>query len=343
MQCTATAHRTGERCRRSATAGCSVCQVHGAGSARVKAAGQRRLKEQAAKEAVAQYGLPVDIDPGQALLLEVRRTQGAVQFLEGKVRGLSDEAIVVQVDQRTTHGGAGTKKSVSVRAGASVWVELLQRERAHLVQVTSAALRAGVEERQLQLQAREGALLVGVVDEILDGLDLDVEQLAAAATVVPRALRRADSGEEYVRPSGQSQPRPPRRKLVEDAVTAALRRAGLNLDDPRVAWARDSALAEAAGEPAPAPPPVAVAALEPARRVDVGGQVRAAVNDGGEVVDAELVDEPEPPAAPESPADPESPSVPVSPSSPGVVRGPRAPWEAGARPGWGARRGDRWG
>lgn len=110
-----------------------------------------------------------------------------------------------------------------------------------------------------------------------------------------------------------------------------------------MAWAVTSAVAEATGGAAPPPPKVAVAELGPASaRVDVDDQVVEALavapvverleDVQPEVVDAELVDEPEPEA---------------SPGRLGVRRDPHAsvpfvdPQASGQRRGWGAGRG-RW-
>lgn len=46
MQCTATVHKTGERCRRHAINGAEVCQVHGGAAPQVRLAAARRVRAQ---------------------------------------------------------------------------------------------------------------------------------------------------------------------------------------------------------------------------------------------------------------------------------------------------------
>lgn len=150
-QCTATAKSTGERCRRQALKGAAVCIKHGASAPQVKAAAKRRLAAEAAANSVVTYGLPVDVDPVTALVAEVHRTAGHVAYLARKIADFESDLDLVQVDEGP--GGAA-------KVAPSVWVELHQRERAHLVRVCQAAIGAGVQEAQVRLMERQAELVV---------------------------------------------------------------------------------------------------------------------------------------------------------------------------------------
>jgi plasmid stabilization system protein ParE len=155
--------------------GTDVCRMHGGEAPQVLAAGQRRIAEAAAREAVKLYGLPVDVDPGEALLTEVRWTAGHVLWLRGAVQELEASNQVI--------GGAF--------GGAHPWVDLYREERKHLVNVCTAALRAGIEERQVRLAEKQGELIADVIRQLLDDpeLGLNPDQRERGRAIASQRLR----------------------------------------------------------------------------------------------------------------------------------------------------------
>jgi hypothetical protein len=59
----------GQRCRQWLAFGTDVCKPHGASSPNARRAAERRRQEEAAREAVVTYGLPLDIGPTERSLL----------------------------------------------------------------------------------------------------------------------------------------------------------------------------------------------------------------------------------------------------------------------------------
>lgn len=171
-QCTAKSKQSKERCKKWAEPGLDVCRMHGGSTPRAKAAGQRNVQQAAARAAVQTYGLPVEIDPLDALLAELHRTAGHVAWLGTIVQGLDRS----ELRQRTMAGSV-----------PSVWVALYQDERKHLAAVAASCLRAGVDERRIQLAERQGQLVAEAIRGILSDLGVDpaTEQ---ARTVVRRHL-----------------------------------------------------------------------------------------------------------------------------------------------------------
>ena len=193
-RCTANSKRSGERCELPPCVGLDKCATHCGLS---KAERDRRkaefLSRREALRAVVRYGLPLDISPTEALLEEVRFTAGHVAWLREKVRELeSDNALIwgvtEEVDKQATEF-AGTDTTHA--ATAHMWLELYYRERKHLVDVTKAAISAGIEERRVKLAEAQGALLNQVIRRILARLSLSAEQSALLPLVVPEELRRA--------------------------------------------------------------------------------------------------------------------------------------------------------
>lgn len=189
-RCKAKSRRTGEPCKRWPMAGQEVCPTHGGKAPRAKAAAERRLAQVKAAKYVETFGLPREIDPRDALLEEVYRTAGAIDWLHDQVQELKAKDVTwgrtEEVDK-----GAGEHPGVDVThaAAVNVWVQLWQAERKHLVDVSKAAISAGIEERRVKLAEQQGALLAGVIKSILGDLDLTPEQTKRAPRVVADRLR----------------------------------------------------------------------------------------------------------------------------------------------------------
>ena len=200
-QCTATSKRSGERCKKWAIKGAKTCLAHGSGSKKARAAAARRVEEEKAarqaQKAVEMLGIQRDIPPSEALLEEVRWTAGHVDWLRDRVKELEREQLVWgKTKEKTAAGGedAGFDVEVTESSVPSVWYSLYEKERAHLVAVCTAALRAGVEERRVRLAEAQGAQVAEVIRAILDDLSLTLEQQQKVATVVPARLRLLAGG-----------------------------------------------------------------------------------------------------------------------------------------------------
>jgi hypothetical protein len=117
-------------------------------------------------------GLPREVDPHTALLEELHRTAGAVQWL-GAV-------VIADLEQdRLVAGG-----------NASAYVALWQGERDRLARVAKTCVDVGIEERRVRLAESAGAQLAAVVRAVLDRLELSDGQRLLALQVVPEEFRR---------------------------------------------------------------------------------------------------------------------------------------------------------
>ncbi len=162
------------------------CKLHGGNTPDHVANGQREM----ARQAVASFGLPRQVGPRDALLEEVYRTAGAVDWLQRQVQALqSEEVIWGRAEEVVKDSGEFPGTDTTNRAAVHVWVQLWQQERAHLVRVSKEAISAGIEERRVRLAEQQGAMLASVIKAILGDLDLSPDQQAKVATVVPFRLR----------------------------------------------------------------------------------------------------------------------------------------------------------
>ena len=199
QRCTAKAKSTGVQCARYAIEGASTCRVHGSGSRKAKAAAARRVAEAKAaaeaEKAVTTLGLSRDVSPSEALLEEVRWTAGHVDWLRDRVREVErDELVWGKTKWKQVESADGPIEETVETASTSVWYDLYEKERKHLVTVCTAALRAGVEERRVRLAEAQGAQVAEVIRAILDDLSLTLEQQQKVATVVPARLRLLAGG-----------------------------------------------------------------------------------------------------------------------------------------------------
>jgi hypothetical protein len=136
-------------------------------------------------DVVRTYGLPIDIAPDEALLQEVHRTAGHVAYLNAIIgEGTSKDSLTQWVVV------ADGEDSTSTFRKPSVWVELYQKERAHLVAVCKAAIGAGIAERQVRLAERQGELVGELLRVAITAAGLTPEQQQLAYGAIRGHLTR---------------------------------------------------------------------------------------------------------------------------------------------------------
>lgn len=190
-KCDAKSKQSGGPCKRDPCIGLTKCATHcGLSKAERDRIAADFLASQQARRAVETYGLALDVSPTEALLDEVRYTAGHVAWLREKVRELEDADLVWGMTEQAEKGATefpGTDTTFGAKP--SVWLELYYRERKHLVDVTKAAISAGIEERRVRLAEQQGALVAQVIRSILSDLSLTADQEARVSEIVPRHLR----------------------------------------------------------------------------------------------------------------------------------------------------------
>lgn len=202
-KCRATSKSTGKQCRRNALDGAVVCDLHGGKAPQVKAAAERRLQAEEARRACDRLGVAVEVDPGEALMQELWETAGNVAFYRELVQQLpthpeADEYVAPEGDgdghwERGESGVYGRTYHVSGiptgEAKPNVLVVLYNEERKHLAAVATAALKAGVEERRVQMAEQQGQLLAQVIKGVLT--ELGVMDRPEVPAIVRRHLTLA--------------------------------------------------------------------------------------------------------------------------------------------------------
>ena len=155
--------------------GVGRCKLHGGSTPNHIAAAARIQAEQALLRAQQTYGLPVDVEPGEALLGLVRVAAGIVAWLGAQISQL-------QVEDLTVDGRAHPL------------VSLYLEERKHLTQVSKDTLAAGVAERRVRLEEAQGQLLVGLLERIIRRLGADPMD-PAVRDIVREELTAIEAGQ----------------------------------------------------------------------------------------------------------------------------------------------------
>jgi hypothetical protein len=171
FRCKATSKGTGERCRSRAVPGAEVCWKHGGAAKQVREAGQKRKQRGEAERQVERLGVKRrDLAPDAALLEELQRSVGYVDLLEAIVEREGEDGL--------------TQWGMSGRTASAFWA-MLEDQRKHLVATAAACIKAGIEERRVQLAEQQGRLMAEVIRTIVTGLGHDLQDDAVQRVVRP--------------------------------------------------------------------------------------------------------------------------------------------------------------
>lgn len=217
-RCTVIVRSTGERCKKWAVRS-GICRTHGANLPGPVRAEELRNRHAKLRLAMDTYGLPRNVDPGQALLEEIQRTAGHVQWLGEKVRELKPEELVWGRSKRTLSGRAsadaessgeeetapaertddlaeaGWRSEIVYSSEYNAYLRLYLVERRNLIEVIKTAHACGIEERRIKLAEDQGSMIADVLRRMLDDptLGLSDEQKRVGRSLAVRELRALSS------------------------------------------------------------------------------------------------------------------------------------------------------
>jgi hypothetical protein len=146
------------------------------------------MAEQAARRLV----LPIQTTAEQALLDEIARAAGWVAWLEDRITETAGPGAAALIwgtrSTRTTRTVDGQESTVTdAGPGVHLWVELLHRERRMLVQASTAAIGARLDERRVQAAEAAGERDGRLVQAIIAALDLAPDAQVTAFDAARRA------------------------------------------------------------------------------------------------------------------------------------------------------------
>lgn len=185
--------KTGERgyCKQKAGhgtwhPGIGRCSRHGGASPTYTAEVYRLRAEQEVKR----YTFKVKTDPHAALLEELERTVGVIQFLEIKVNQLEHEGKGANMVGPVGGGQGGFPEYKP-----NVYWVMLQAERKHLEDIAGSCIKAGIEERRVQLAERQGEAIAAVLKGVLAELKIPDREAEKVPALVRKHLSVVQGGQ----------------------------------------------------------------------------------------------------------------------------------------------------
>jgi hypothetical protein len=177
--------------------GIGRCDRHGGSTENHRASAQRTKGERL----VAQFALPTEIHYGQALLENLWRWTGMVNYLGSKIAGFDSDEELKQLSI-----GAGREKFER----PAVWVEMYQTALREQRVSAKACADVGIDERLTQMVERQGQALNAVIRALAAGIfaglaarGMDGEELRRfEAEQLPQVVRAAVM---TIRPPGELQ------------------------------------------------------------------------------------------------------------------------------------------
>jgi len=160
-------------------AGQRICYFHGGSSPQALAVVERRATEAAVGAELERMGVPVETDPGDALLGLVHEAKGNVVYLQARVAKLEE-----------VHSPAGGLGGDWHEAKPHILVAMYGEWSDRLAHYAALALKAGVDERRVRLAESEAERLMSAVVAALASAELSPAQDEAFRLALATELRR---------------------------------------------------------------------------------------------------------------------------------------------------------
>lgn len=169
----------GPRCRQRIKPGEVVCHIHGGSAPAVRTAAQIRkaeimnrhnLKKRAERDGIARIE-----DVYEELEANAAEAKAFKQICFEQVKRLEGE-----IRYKSTAGE-------QLRAEVALYERAMERANKFLIDY----VKLGIADRRVKVAEAQALILVGVIQNILDRLDLSRDQKRIAATVVPDEFRKA--------------------------------------------------------------------------------------------------------------------------------------------------------
>jgi hypothetical protein len=159
--------------------GASVCRVHGGSAIQVRNAAKRRLVaervEGEVRDALAYESFTGVANPLESLSRLADESLAMKENLAGRINALEE--------LRYSAAGSGTEQ---LRAEVALYERALDRTARFL----DMLVRSGFEAKRVELQERQGVVVIAVLHRIFAALDLTEAQQALIPVVVPREFQR---------------------------------------------------------------------------------------------------------------------------------------------------------
>ena len=177
-------------CQRRPMKGQWRCDRHGGKTPAALEAAQRRLAVEKVRAELVRLGVPVPVDPIDALLGQLCEAAGNVAYLRGEVQRQQQQA----TEREWPSSQPLTYITDKGSAGVAPLVLLYNEERDRTARLAKLALDAGVNERVVALAERLGASLQSVLEAALADAEwgLNAGQVERGRRVLGRHLQAVE-------------------------------------------------------------------------------------------------------------------------------------------------------
>lgn len=151
-----------------------------------RAASRKRMVEEL--RATARFGnfpIPESMSPIDVLTDELKRSAAFCFWIESKMAEWEDELIPLG---EANYDDKGSMQTADTNEKA--WLDVWQRERAHLARVAKLCIDAGVTERQVALAEKQAELMFTLINEAFTQLGLTEAQQRQVPHIMPALIRR---------------------------------------------------------------------------------------------------------------------------------------------------------
>ena len=179
-RCRARSKRSGQRCKRAAIVGGTVCSMHGGNTPAVRAAAERRAmvaEVTADAEAILAHEAVEPIDDPILVLGELAaEVRAMVKALGARVNALRDLSYTSVI---------GTEQ-------ARTELTLLGQYQDRLARILTSLSKFNLDERRVQLTEAQALVIFGVLDTFIQRLQLPPERQLEARAIMAGVLHEVD-------------------------------------------------------------------------------------------------------------------------------------------------------
>jgi hypothetical protein len=146
---------------------------------------KRAVEEIRATARFGNFPIPADMSPVDVLTDELKRSAGFCFWIESKMAEWNDDLIDLGVSNYDDKGSMQVADT-----NEKAWLDVWQRERAHLARVAKLCIDAGVTERQVALAEKQAEIMFGLINEAFTQLGLTEQQQKQIPVIMPALIRR---------------------------------------------------------------------------------------------------------------------------------------------------------
>ena len=142
-------------------------------------------------------GIPIDVDPFEALLMCVRISAGEVAYATNMIQALEAGQVIVNPETKMVYMNTYQEEVASVTVAPetlNVWVRVRHRCMDNLAKYSKMAIDAGLKEREVALAERYGQMIAVLLEKVLGDLALTSTQKKKAPEIVRARLLELEKG-----------------------------------------------------------------------------------------------------------------------------------------------------